>query len=71
MKFILVTSALMTLLSLLISPNFVYLPLIPLILYLHRIKVKPYMTAILLLLSLPLDNMIIYGTVLELVLISG
>ncbi|BFI76681.1 MULTISPECIES: hypothetical protein [Sulfurisphaera] len=71
MKFILVASALMTLLSLLISPNFVYLPLIPLILYLHRIKIKPYLTAILLLLSLPLDNMIIYGTVLELVLISG
>ncbi|BFH72287.1 hypothetical protein SJAV_02310 [Sulfurisphaera javensis] len=70
MKFLLASSLLLSLLSLFIYPQYTILPLIPLLLYLSEIKVKSFITATLLILSIPLDNPIVYGTVLEIALIS-
>ena len=68
--FIIIASALLSILSVFISPLYVALPLLPLLLYIKGIRLKPMIVSFLLFLSIPLNNLIVYGTVLELVLLS-
>lgn len=69
--FITITSALLSVVSLFQSPQFILFTLIPLLLCVFKIRIKPVIVSAILLLSLPLENWILYGTALELVLLSS
>ena len=69
--FVIITSALLSVLGIFISPQYAALPLLPLFLYLEGIRLKPIVVSPLLLLSVPLDNLVVYASVLELVLLSS
>ncbi|WP_150111331.1 hypothetical protein [Candidatus Acidianus copahuensis] len=69
--FIIITSALLSIISVFLSPQFTLFTFIPLLLCLFKIRLKPVITSAILLVSLPLENWIVYGTALELALLSS